>query len=218
MDRQGTPLAKWWYEYLNAEETKNSLGSERMKFYANIVKESEVWNPVFSVSELPLETRSQKIECEHDGRGEQESLDLLRTSCKNFVAFLQNQYNLDNPTACPRVLCILVFDEAQELTIASNYEDRNKYHRLGSILKETVDDPVFTVFLSTNSNIRKLAPPSYLHPSLRQVPDRELSPPLTELPFDVFAKDLNNELCENGRSTLREVSSLDVMVHFGRTM
>ncbi|KAN0073813.1 hypothetical protein V8E55_012067 [Tylopilus felleus] len=115
VDRQGTPLAKWWYEYLNAEETKNSLGSERMKFYVNVVKESE------------------KIEREHDGRGEQESLDLLRTSCKNFVAFLQNQYNLDNPTACPCVLCILVFDEAQELTIASNYEDRCRTCRNRSI-------------------------------------------------------------------------------------
>ena len=88
-----------------------------MKFYANVVKESEVRNPVVSVSELSLETRPQKIELEHDGRGEQELLDLLRTSCKSFVAFLQNQYN---PPACPRVPCILVFDEAQELTITSN--------------------------------------------------------------------------------------------------
>ena len=124
-----------------------------MKFYANIVKESEVWNPVVSVSELPLETQPQKIEREHDGRGEQELLDLFRASCKNFVAFLQNQYKLDNPTACPCVPCILVFDEAQELTITSNYEEHNKYHNLGSIIKEIVDHPVFTVFLSTSSNI-----------------------------------------------------------------
>ena len=146
-------------------------------------------------------------------------MDFLRTSCKDFVAFLQNQYKLDNPPASPEVPCILVFDEAQELTTTSNDEERNKYHRLGSVLKEIVEHPVFTAFLSTNSNIRMLAPPAYLHPSLRQVPNApELHPPLTELPFDVFAKDLNDKLHENGRSTLSVVSSLDVMVCFGRTM
>ena len=64
------------------------------------------------------------------------------------------------------------------------------------------------------------APPSpaSLHPSLRQVPDAAEHPFLTELPFDVFAKDLNDELYENGRSTLSAVSSLDVMVRFGRSM
>ena len=113
-----------------------------------------------------------------------------------------------------------MFDEAQELTTTSNDEERNKYHRLGSVLKEIVEHPVFTVFLSTNSNIRMPAPPSptSLHPSLRQVPDAPEHPPLTELPFDVFAKDLNDELSENGRFTLSAVSSLDVMVRFGRSM
>ena len=60
VDRRGTPLAKWWYNYLNADETKDSPGSKRMKFYEEVVKESEVRNLVACAPELPPESNHRR--------------------------------------------------------------------------------------------------------------------------------------------------------------
>ena len=119
---------------------------------------------------------------------------------------------------------MLVFDEAQELTESHNNgnpQERSSFHHLGSILKTMIRFNIFSVFLSTNTNVWSLAPPGRLHPSLREVPESKqlyLHPPITELPFDVFARHLNDNLARRGKSTLSAMCSLDVMVTFGRTM
>ena len=148
----------------------------------------------------------------------------LLDSCRDFIAFLEPKYKEDK-LKLPPVPCILVFDEAQELTQSSpksgDPEGRSYFHHLGSVLKQLLPCNVFSVFLSTNSNLRSLAPPVRLHPSLRGLPEPEQSrlyPPITELPFDVFAKDLHDTLSTAGKSTLSAMCSLDVMVNFGRTM
>ena len=151
----------------------------------------------------------------------------LQSSCKKFIALLRLKYKEDE-CELPQVACLLVFDEAQELAALlpknGDSEERSYFHYFGSVLKELVpyNHAVFSVFLSTNSNVQFLAPPSIqLHPSLREVPEPEPGqshPPITELPFDVFAKDLNDNLSITGKSMLSETCSVGVMARFGRTM
>ena len=146
----------------------------------------------------------------------------LQGSCKDFITFLQLKYEEDKHEL-PRAACILVFDEAQELGDLppknGNSEERTYFHHLGSVLKQLIPYKVFSVFLSTNSNLRPLAPPTHLHPSAREASESmRLHPPITELPFDVFAKNLHDNLCSTGESTLSAMCSVDIMVHFGRTM
>ena len=148
----------------------------------------------------------------------------LQSSCQDLIAFLEPEYKEDK-RKLPPVACILVFDEAQELVDSplknGDPEERSYFHHLASVLKQLVPHKVFSVFLSTDSNLRSLAPPVQLHPSLRGLPEPEqphLCPPITELPFDVFAKDLHDNLSTTGKFTLSAMCSLDVMVNFGRAM
>lgn len=106
-----------------------------------------------------------------------------------------------------------MFDEAQELgNVAKNgdLEECSYFHHLRLVLKEIVLHPVFSVFISTTPNFWSVPPPIQSHLLL----DLQLHPPITELPFDIFARDLD----ENRRYTLNAVCSADVMARFGRPM
>lgn len=184
-----------------------------MKFYDEVVEKSKVRSPAASEPGLPSENQPQTIAQEYATRNGHLT-SFLQSSCVDFVKFLKSQHG-----DYPGVHCILVFDEAQPLTKLMPGGEHSYFHRFGSVLAKIVTQPVFTIFLSTNSNIRALAPPPHLHPSVRvATQEQQLLPPSTELPFDVFAWDLNDELIGSTGSTLSAVCSLNIMVRFGRTM
>lgn len=134
----------------------------------------------------------------------------LQDSCKEFIEYLRIQYTEFHPVAC-----ILAFDEAQELTERpiTRKQTFSLYHDLGLVLKAIGSTSVFSVFISTNPNIWSLAP---LVEPFRCSP--RLCPPVTELPFDVFASNLCSDLRESGECTLTAACQVEVMARFGRAM
>lgn len=73
---------------------------------------------------------------------------------------------------------------------------------------------IFTLFMSTTSDMDDLAMSAERHPSHRVHPETILFPPITELPFDVFASDIGIE----GPPTLETVSQLKNAAKFGRPL
>ena len=56
------------------------------------------------------------------------------------------------------------------------------------------------------------------HPSSHTMPMSWPLPPITEVPFDIFARNLYDDLCESRQLTLSTTCSIDDMAHFGRVM
>jgi hypothetical protein len=118
----------------------------------------------------------------------------------------------------------IYIDEAHTLTHDPPKEnkdrDRSAYHSLGTALTYMKAVPVFTLFLSTNSKLRALAPTTASHPSARVFgAESILFPPYTELPYDIFTKKLCARLNEDGSAvTLTEMCSAETLVRFGRPL
>lgn len=120
-----------------------------------------------------------------------------------------------SPTA-PMV--ILVFDEAHTLvrphnvTVPDMLDPRDAFGSLGHVLSSLRKESLYAVFLSTNTQARSLAPPMVLHPSARLGRAVEnLTPPFTELPFDVFCR-------PQEYPTLESACSFGNIFQFGRTL
>ena len=94
------------------------------------------------------------------------------------------------------------------------------FHALGRVLSWITMEPLFTLFLSTNSSVIPLAPPTDAHPSAHAEWERvKAYPPYTELPFDTFSDGLGSELQKShGIVTLDRACTLEVMVRYGRPM
>ncbi|KIJ14749.1 hypothetical protein PAXINDRAFT_12577 [Paxillus involutus ATCC 200175] len=186
---------------------------ERVSFYEDVIRRAQVWS---SAASEPLPKNSAPLQNDTKGLS-----DTLTYSCEDFVKCLQTQYQLDDPSVdLPPVACILTFDEAQELAEEpKSPKNRSGFHNLGSVLKSISSYAVFSVFLSTNSNLWAIAPPIHSHPSLHKVPHpAQLHPPITELPFDLFARGLYTKLCQSNECSLSATCTVPVMACFGRTM
>lgn len=214
VDRGGVPLAAWWYTYLNTGASPTEPGPKRLSFYQEVARTAEVWNPTASDLLLQDSPRCWKVFV-----ADSDLFRTLRRSCDEFVACLQAQYSLDN-SETPPAACILVFDEAQELMGKPGVpQSRSKFRNLAVVLKYIGQCPIFSVFLYSNFNVRSLSPAVGLHPSVGDFPDPPFfHPPITEFPFDVFAKGLYSKLRGEKNSTLSETCTVDVMACFGRTM
>jgi hypothetical protein len=120
-------------------------------------------------------------------------------------------------------LVLLVFDEAHSLThkpsMAASQRERTAFHNLGYVLTHLTRSRIFSLFMSTNSQVQELAPPSHEHPSLRIAPGRDLLPPITELlPFDIFAQNIATDKAMSLPVTLATAVDPDVFTRFGRPM
>ena len=72
--------------------------------------------------------------------------------------------------------------------------------------------PIFSIFLSTNSDLQKLAPPTVFATSAQITdPDAYAQAPITELPFDCFHKFPKVENFES-------LSSMGFLMSFGRPL
>jgi hypothetical protein len=83
-------------------------------------------------------------------------------------------------------LVVLYFDEAHELHETSKDGTSpvdSQYARLCWTLDLLTRENMFSVFLSTNSNLSHFAPTLEDHPSKRNRSDIMLQPPFTEMPF-----------------------------------
>jgi hypothetical protein len=121
---------------------------------------------------------------------------------------------LDNPTR--KVELVLYLDESQKMTETTEDGIRSPYHTFCSSLNSIIPLNIFTIFLSTNSNLSRYAPSSRVHPSLR-VREKNLvgiQAPFTELPFDLY----KGPIVVEDKSTLEDVCTPAFMARFGRPL
>src|SRR5260370_26252184 len=114
---------------------------------------------------------------------------------------------------------VMYFDEAHSLLTpfyTQHKPDRpqTRYDVMLSCLEDmrTKTLPIFSIFLSTNSDLRKLAPPAVFATSARMTdPDAYAQAPITELPFDCFRSFPKIENFES-------LSSVGFLTSFGRPL
>jgi hypothetical protein len=141
----------------------------------------------------------------------------MRSACQQLLKFLERGSKKS-------VKCMVYFDEAHKLAEPPSEPTRpgrlrSVYHNLGKVLADLISEPVFFVFLSTNSHLQRFAPSAANHPSNRTVTGSSLLPPFTELPFDVFSGEVFDQMNEEDMPiSLANVCMVDRMVAFGRTL
>lgn len=113
------------------------------------------------------------------------------------------------------ILIVIYFDEVQELRDKES-EDGSESTRFSSLcwaldLLKKYD--IFALFMSTNSDLRKIEPPQRIYSSARKTEITTLQPPLTELPFDLPGFRLDWDTL-----TLDKIKEPGFMCQFGRLL
>lgn len=116
---------------------------------------------------------------------------------------------------------LMYFDEAHTLNVPSMSQQQSSlshHHLLTKSLNKFNSFPIFSVFLSTNSNMSILSPPQRQHPSIRVSTNSNdsLQTPYTELPFDC-SPDIKLAF-KRGTMKIDEVNKFDWMCRFGRAL
>ncbi|KAF8647868.1 hypothetical protein AX16_006502, partial [Volvariella volvacea WC 439] len=191
-------LARFWFEDMKFGKKRKE--DSELDFYQEVVSKAEN-----SISEAPQATWSE------------DTRQRLQNSCKSFVSKIEELSKSLNKS---HILCVLAFDEAHALTAFLDARRRSNYHILGSLLAEINTQPIFTLFLSTNSHLHTLAAPWSDQPSLRASSLEKLLPPFTELPFDVYSRGLYGRIKQGNRMypTLSQLCTVDVISAFGRPL
>jgi hypothetical protein len=111
-------------------------------------------------------------------------------------------------------LVILAFDESQILTDNPKDQDWTLFSELRRSLREIVDLPIFSLYLSTAGSFHLFSPDIKSDPSSR-VTKAALSPldPISEISFDDLAFPLQPDTV-----SLDRVVQMDWMSHLGRPL
>lgn len=133
---------------------------------------------------------------------------------RNTAARLVNLLKSDQGNVPFHVL--LIIDEAHTLTVDEPLSGRSRLLALDHVLKDLKGSEIFTMYLSTYTQIDRLAPSKDRHPSFRGGADDALFPPLTEfICFDLQTKKIAEKLFADG-VTLEKISSPAYVTSFGR--
>ncbi|CUA74384.1 Polyketide synthase PksJ [Rhizoctonia solani] len=213
--------AKLWAEYLEEDQTLETVGPRRELLYRTVVENALDMSAQVKTKQVILSQEiTDRITTLDVSEKVKTYFSSLSTSCSRFCEAvrptLERQKQVGNTA-------MVYFDEAQSLTAFPSkpgpLRRMSPYHNLGKVLAELINQRVFFVFLSTNSNLQQLAPAPYDHPSLRVAKGSIVFPPFTELSFDAF-DELAFEVL--GRSTkgpsLEDVCTTRVISYFGRPM
>ncbi|KAF8655822.1 hypothetical protein AX16_002907 [Volvariella volvacea WC 439] len=194
-------LPTFWFEDMKFDKERNE--DSELDFYQEVVSEAE-----------------QSINVDLQATWSKDTSERLQNACKSFVSKLKE---LSTNLHKSHIYCVLAFDEAHTLTSLPEHDDARRcsnYHILGSLLNEINTQPIFTLFLSTNSHLHSLAAPWPDQPSLRAAALERILPPFTELPFDVYSRGLYGRIKQGNRMypTLSQLCTIDVISAFGRPL
>ncbi|KAN0074451.1 hypothetical protein V8E55_011863 [Tylopilus felleus] len=188
-------FAECWRQYLLGEVPRRNNVTLRSQLYKKVIQASR------EASRQTLNSEELKKQ--------------LRHNISNLLATLEKfcTYSSPDKKGKSRVKIMLYFDEAHELAKDIG-EGKNLYDAVWSILAEFRNGCVFTVFLSTQSSMRLLAPSRETARSSRQNKTIALWGPITETPFDCHP-DLP---LLPGKYGLADVAMLKFMTMFGRPL
>lgn len=120
------------------------------------------------------------------------------------------------------IVVFLYFDETYALSQILTTENdtgsvRSHYQILCSSLNSFAKSPIFTVFMSTNSNLAVYSPQAQGHWSARTSHDTigKLQTPIVEMPFDITD---DAHLAVEGAHLASDVCQDEFMVRFGRML
>jgi len=118
---------------------------------------------------------------------------------KELEAKVYNLANGGNGKSKKRIQAtfFIYFDECHTLTVP-RLREASLYHCLCSAMTPLRDISIYFITISTNSKMAVMSPSAANIPSLRkgevQDKSRKLIPPFTELPFDIFADNVEHHL------------------------
>jgi hypothetical protein len=140
--------------------------------------------------------------------------DGVKEAGERLCRFIDSQRVLNSRDGSRRPLVILSFDEAHILTDIPESSSWTLFSELRRVLRETIDHPIFSLFLSTAGKFHLFSPEIRSDPSGR-VTNHELSPlhPISEICFD----DIAYPAKENTVSLDRVVTT-DWISHLGRPL
>ncbi|KAJ1300604.1 hypothetical protein OPQ81_002258 [Rhizoctonia solani] len=239
----GAKLAKDWSDYLNAGQDDKTVGENRVNFYKQVVqaarKEISDISDMVWVDPIKLCVVSPSVQ---DSSGEASKTSKFSNQVKHqphlalkepdgleklFVDMFwsaSKMLKVVEPGYSPsKNACFVPFDESHKLTKSPQaiigFRSRSPYHNLGTVLSKLCHLPIFFIFLSTNSHLQQFAPSVSHHPSARVSNGSKLVAPFTELPFDVFMKEMFEELDGSKRArSLVNACTTDVMSSMGRPL
>lgn len=117
------------------------------------------------------------------------------------------------------VVIVLYFDESYGMTTdnAEGASEKSAYQILCKAINELHKQDLFTVFLSTSSNLSSFSPSQRLWWSARarKAPVDGVQSPFVELPFDTWKEAI---IVREGTETLTEVCETGFMARFGRPL
>ncbi len=128
--------------------------------------------------------------------------------------FIDSKRVLDSRDGSRRPLILLSFDESHILTDIPKYSSWTVFSELRRVLREIVDHPIFSLFLSTAGSFHQFSPEIRSDPSGR-ITNHKLTPlhPISEICFDDIAYPAKEYTV-----SLDRVVKTDWISHLGRPL
>ncbi|TCD66424.1 hypothetical protein EIP91_001360 [Steccherinum ochraceum] len=146
------------------------------------------------------------------------AMDTAREEGANLVALIRSRSRI--PVVDKDVVVMICIDEADAL-IANRADKRSvPYDSLCAALNAITTLDIFTVFLSTSSNLGVFIPQRghYTSERVRNARKGPLHAPVVELPWDIWRGPNNEPISTEGTLTLKDVCKASFMVRFGRPL
>ncbi|KAH7906534.1 hypothetical protein BJ138DRAFT_621877 [Hygrophoropsis aurantiaca] len=198
-DIDNSALAERWNHYLEEDQNPTELYGKMVAHCKSHVYPSIQKNKGFSIEGCPV------------AQAAREELDTL-------LAIIDDGPDSDLNTSQKPVKIMIYFDGAHELAkrrVADDPDRKNIYDVICSCLNSFLAQPIFAIFLSTNSSIYHQAPHGSLARSVRALSDKaKFQAPVSETPFDCHPA----LPVESGEHTLKDICKIEFMARFGRPL
>ncbi|KAN0102363.1 hypothetical protein V8E52_012017 [Russula decolorans] len=208
-DRQ-KKLASAFREHMAKDQLYLTSSPNRRAFYARVI----------AMAKQFVENNEPVGDGKEPGHGryvsEHEGLTVAEAG-KALCRFIDKHRFLDPEKGPRRPLVVLAFDEADALTDNPPNNDWNLFSELRRVLRQIIDLPIFSLFLSTAGRFDKFSPVIRYDPSAGSArarePDNRPLDPISEISFDDIAYPASK-----GTITIHKVVAIDWISHLGRPL
>ncbi|KAJ7291273.1 hypothetical protein C8J57DRAFT_1704923 [Mycena rebaudengoi] len=175
------------------------------------------WHTFMESDRTPSSPSPNRCNFFEDVVSRAKKLELLRTTPQHHKEARRLLRHAKKHAGNDEAPVVIVIDEAHPLASKNTSDGRSFLRVMEHALGSLKDLGIFTVFLSTNSKIEALTPPTKRHPSYRGGGNMGvLIPPLTEFgEFDLFLGKAA-DLLRSGSLTLNRLLLPEYIVSFGR--
>jgi hypothetical protein len=205
-------LPEAWYRWLHNED---GSGARVNGLYDRVVEEARGTDQTRNVFTALSSSAASLLSCIRDKSGNQpKGVEILLVFDEAHT--LTTKHAAEQVTASNETKGGSRGDPKESQQISKEIQKRSALVCMEAAIKELKKQPIFTLFLSTNSKIEALATLPSWHPSFRGEIRYRLFPPLTEFaPWDIFLPFASDEVFKYG-ITLAQISHPRLVFSFGR--